>query len=121
MTEPFNNHTWNGLSEDGVGMVWNDTKALAFNPLPPNSWIADTLEGDFNDASASGSGTIGVLWNGLFAHVYSTTLQTWIDLQAESTLIGGAASGEVVVLWTNEKAYGLCSSEGTWDDIVLDE
>jgi hypothetical protein len=121
MTEPFHNPTWNGLSENGVGMVWNDTKALAFNPLPPNSWIADTLEGGFNDASASGSGTIGALWNGFFAHVYSTTLQTWIDLEAESTLIGGAASGEVAVLWTNEKAYGLCSSEGTWNDIVFDE
>ena len=113
ISELISGVTINGIVSQGLGMVWGEHTAYAFEPIQ-GLWMCQELGASVVERFGAGDKQVGVLWNETDAYAYSTLLAQWYHLNAENAFQSGTAAGETAVLWTESTAYSFSASTGLW-------
>ena len=62
---------------------------------------------------------MGLVWGQSRAQAYSGTFDCWTALENTEPFLGGAAAGDVAILWDAAKAYCFNAETNTWTSVVL--
>lgn len=117
MPQSLNGHSISGLANDGFGLLWTISGAFSYDPTP-GAWTALSF-GEPQGVSATGGGSVGLVWGATQGQAYSGVLDTWVPFSDTERILGGAAGGEVAMLWDSAKAYCFNADTGTWSAVAL--
>lgn len=106
-----------GIASEGLGMVWTSSSAYSFDAAA-GAWMPLDL-GDPQGVSVTGSGNVGLVWTATAAQAYSGSLDGWFEQSSGTALEGGAASGEIALLWGPDAAFVFDASTGLWSSRPL--
>jgi hypothetical protein len=107
-----------GLTNDGLGLVWTQDSVYCFDPTP-GGWQELGLN-DASGISAVGGGGACLVWGGRCALAYSGTFDSWTPFQADNTIQGGVAGGEIALLWTATQAATFDANTTVWAPVPLE-
>jgi hypothetical protein len=117
MPQQLTGRAISGIANDGFGLLWGINGAFSFDPSP-GAWTTLTL-GEPQGVSAAGSGSVGLVWGSTQGQAYSAPLDIWVPFNDTERILGGAAGGEVAMLWDSAKAYCFNAADGTWSSTAL--
>jgi hypothetical protein len=119
MPQTLNEGISGGITCNNFGLVWTPSAVYSFDPYP-GGWVPVDL-GLTDGISVTGEGNVAMAWSAEGAVAYSAVYDAWFPADNESTILDGAARGELALFWSASEAWVFDATTALWSDIELEQ